>query len=263
MTEAFLIYPAIGAVAGVLAGLLGVGGGIVIVPVLIFTFRWLGFPEAVLTHMAVGTSLATILLTSLGSIRQHHQAGAVRWSIIGFLSAGLVLGAMAGAVFADTLRGRVIQILFALFACAIAWQMLQGAKPPPSRQLPGPAGLAGVGGVIGFASAIFGIGGGSLTVPFLTWCNVRMQEAIGTSAACGFPIALAGALSFAWTGWGALGLPPMSVGYLYLPALFGIALTSVLCAQWGAKLAHRLPAATLKKVFAVLLVGVSLKLLAG
>lgn len=263
MTGAFLVYPAIGAVAGVLAGLLGVGGGIVIVPVLIFTFHWLGFSEAVLTHMAVGTSLATILLTSLGSIKQHNEAGAVRWPIIGHLSLGLVLGAILGAWFAESLKGRAIQILFAIFATAIAWQMLKGAKPAPSRQLPGPTGLATAGGVIGFASAIFGIGGGSLTVPFLTWCNVRMQEAVGTSAACGFPIALAGASSFAWTGWGAQDLPEYSVGYLYLPALGGIALTSVIFAQWGARLAHRLPAATLKKVFAVLLLAVSAKLLIG
>lgn len=263
MTEAFFVYPLIGAIAGVLAGLLGVGGGIVIVPALIFVFRWQGFSETLLTHMAVGTSLATILFTSLGSIRQHHQANAVRWSIIGYLALGLVFGAMAGAWFADTLKGRVIQILFALFALLIAWQMLRGAKPAPARQLPGPMGLAGAGGIIGFASAIFGIGGGSLTVPFLTWCNIRIQEAIGTSAACGFPIALAGTLAFAWTGWGALGLPQLSLGYVYLPALMGIALTSVLFAQWGAKLAHRLPAATLKKVFALLLAGVSIKLIVG
>jgi uncharacterized membrane protein YfcA len=263
VTDALLVYPVIGAIAGVLAGLLGVGGGIVIVPVLIFTFRWLGFPEHLLTHMAVGTSLATILLTSSGSIKQHHQAGAVHWPVVFRLSSGLVLGAILGAAFADMLKGRVIQVLFAVFACFIAWQMLREAKPKPSRQLPGTAGLAGVGGVIGFASAIFGIGGGSLTVPFLTWCNVRIQDAIGTSAACGFPIALAGALAFAWTGWGALGLPPFSVGYLYLPAFLGIALTSVVFAQWGARLAHRLPAATLKKVFAVLLIGVSLKLVWG
>lgn len=263
MTEAFLIYPAIGAIAGLLAGLLGVGGGLVIVPVLIFAFRWQAFSEAVLTHMAIGTSLATILMTSLGSIKQHHRAGAVRWSIIGYLSVGLVAGAVGGAFFADTLRGRVIQIFFAVFACVIAWQMVWGAKPAASRQIPGAGGLVGAGGVIGFASAIFGIGGGSLTVPFLTWCNVRIQEAIGTSAACGFPIALAGALGFAWTGWGALGLPQLSIGYVYMPALLGIAMTSVIFAQWGARLAHRLPAATLKKVFAVLLVGVSVKLFIG
>lgn len=261
MTEAFLIYPVIGVIAGVLAGLLGVGGGIVIVPVLIFSFRWQAFSESVLTHMAVGTSLATIFMTSLGSIRQHHRAGAVRWSILGPLSVGLVAGAFGGAFFADTLKGRVIQILFAVFALAIAWQMLRGVKPAASRQLPSAPGLAGAGGVIGFASAIFGIGGGSLTVPFLAWCNVRIQEAIGTSAACGFPIALAGALGFAWTGWGALGLPQLSLGYIYLPAVLGIAATSVICAQWGARLAHRLPAASLKKVFALLLVGVSLKLI--
>lgn len=263
MTEALLVYPAIGVVAGMLAGLLGVGGGIVIVPVLIFTFRWLNYSEDVLTHMAVGTSLATILLTSTGSIKQHHRAGAVRWSIIGVLSLGLVVGAIVGAYFAETLKGRVIQILFALFAFVIAWQMLRGVKPSPGRQLPGSAGMAGVGAIIGFASAIFGIGGGSLTVPFLTWCNVRMQEAIGTSAACGFPIALAGAAGFAWTGWGAPALPQGSVGYIYLPAFVGIGITSVVFAQFGAKLAHQLPAARLKQVFAVLLVGVGLKLIAG
>ncbi|CBL46420.1 Conserved hypothetical protein [gamma proteobacterium HdN1] len=263
MSSALLLYPLIGAVAGILAGLLGVGGGVVIVPVLIFAFHWQGISENVLTHMAIGTSLATILMTSLGSIRQHHRAHAVRWSVAGTLSIGLVIGAVMGAWFADSLKGRVIQILFAIFALFVAAKMLFGSKPQASRQLPSISGMVGAGGVIGFASAIFGIGGGSLTVPFLVWCNLRMQEAVGTSAACGFPIALAGASAFVWTGWMAADLPPYSFGYLYLPALVGIAITSVPFAQVGARMAHRLPAATLKKVFAVLLVAASLKLLIG
>jgi len=259
----FLLYPLLGIFAGLTAGLLGVGGGIIIVPVLIYSFTALGFSADVLTHMAVGTSLATIIITSAGSVYQHHRKGAVLWPILVWFSVGLVLGALGGAKVADLLRGRVLQILFGVFALVIAWQMLMGLKPKPTRGVPGKAGLTVAGVIIGCVSAIFGIGGGSLSVPFLTWCNIRMQEAVGTSSAAGMPIAVAGALGFVITGWQHPALPPHSIGYVYLPALLGIAITSVIFAQLGARWAHRLPAATLKKIFAVLLAVVGGKLLAG
>lgn len=259
----FLLYPLLGVFAGLTAGLLGVGGGIVVVPVLIYSFTALGFSPEVLTHMAVGTSLATIIITSLGSVYQHHRKGAVLWDILLWFTVGLVAGALFGAVVADQLRGRVLQVLFGLFAMVIAWQMLRGLKPKPSRNLPGPLGLSVVGVVIGTVSSIFGIGGGSLSVPYLTWCNIKMQQAVGTSSAGGIPIAIAGALGFVWTGWQHPDLPDYSLGYVYLPALLGIGISSVIFSQIGARWAHRLPAATLKKIFAVLLAVVGAKLLIG
>lgn len=258
----FLIYPALGIVAGLAAGLLGVGGGLIIVPVLIYAFSMLGFSPEVLTHMAVGTSLATIIITSFGSVYQHHKKGAVLWSILTWYALGLALGALFGAKVADVIHGRVLQILFGAFAILIALQMVSGFKPHASRELPGKFGLSFTGAVIGAISAIFGIGGGSLSVPFLTWCNVKMQQAVATSAAGGMPIALAGALGFVINGWDET-VPDYSLGYVYLPALLGIAVTSVLFAQLGARLAHRLPAETLKKIFAALLVVVGIKLLVG
>ncbi|MAR91129.1 MAG: hypothetical protein CML06_09665 [Pseudomonadales bacterium] len=258
----WLIYPVLGVVAGLAAGLLGVGGGLIIVPVLIYAFSLQGFSDAVLTHMAVGTSLATIIITSAGSVYQHHRKGAVLWPVLTWFALGLALGALGGAKLADALHGRLLQILFGGFAILMAIKMAINVTPKASRSLPGPLGLTGVGAVIGAVSAIFGIGGGSLSVPFLTWCNVKMQQAVGTSAAGGMPIALAGAAGFVLTGWDEP-VPAYSLGYVYLPALLGVAITSLLFAQVGARLAHRLPAATLKKIFAVLLVVVGGKLLLG
>ncbi len=258
-----LIYPFLGVFAGLIAGLLGVGGGIITVPVLIYVFSNQHFSPEVLTHMAVGTSLATIILTSFGSVYQHHQKGAVNWPILRWYAIGLVLGALAGAKLADLIQGRVLQVLFGGFAVIIALQMAADIKPKPSRTLPSGPGLLTVGGAIGTISAIFGIGGGSLSVPFLTWCNVKMQQAVATSAAGGMPIAVAGALGFVLTGLDEASLPEYSVGYIYIPAVLGIAATSVPFARGGANLAHRLPAAALKKVFSALLVLVGIKLLLG
>lgn len=259
----YLLYPVLGVFAGLTAGLLGVGGGIIVVPVLIYSFSALSFPHEVLTHMAVGTSLATIIITSAGSVYQHHRKGAVLWPVLLWFAVGLSVGALFGAKIADLLQGRILQILFGLFALVIAWQMLGGLKTRPSRSVPGPLGLSLAGWVVGTVSAIFGIGGGSLSVPFFTWCNMKMQDAVGTSSAGGIPIAIAGAVGFVWTGWQHPQLPPHSIGYVYLPALLGIAVSSVIFAQVGARWAHRLPAATLKKIFAVLLAVVGAKLLIG
>ena len=259
----FIVYPALGVFAGLAAGLLGVGGGLIIVPVLIYAFTALAFSPDVLTHMAVGTSLATIILTSAGSVYQHHKKGAVLWPVLVWFALGLALGAFAGAKLADVIQGRLLQILFGVFTVVIALQMASGVKAKPSRALPGKAGLSVAGAFIGAISAIFGIGGGSLSVPFLTWCNVKMQNAVATSAAGGMPIAIAGALGFLLNGLDEAAVPQYSVGYIYLPALVGISITSIIFAQVGARLAHRSPAATLKKIFAGLLVVVGIKLLVG
>jgi len=258
-----LIYPVLGIVAGLAAGLLGVGGGLIIVPVLIYAFTSQGFSPEVLTHMAVGTALATMIVTSSGSAYQHHRNGAVVWSVFLWFAVGLSAGALLGAKLADLLHGRILQILLGCFAILLALQMAAGKKAKPSRALPGKPGLVLAGGIIGSISAIFGIGGGSLSVPFFSWCNMKMQQAVATSAAGGLPIAVAGSAGFIYTGWNEAGLPPHSVGYIYIPALIGIAITSVVFSQIGAHWAHRLPAATLKKIFAALLVVVGIKLVIG
>ncbi len=258
-----MAYLALGACAGVLAGLFGIGGGLIIVPALVFGFQLQGVSDAVLTHLAVGTSLATIVITSISSVRTHHQKGGVRWDIFKPLAVGIVLGAVLGAKTASGLKGPVLQTIIGVFAILVAIQMLLALAPKPSRALPNKGTLFTTGGVFGWASAIFGIGGGSLVVPYLSWCNVKMQEAVGTSSACGFPIAVSGALTYAWLGWGDAALPEYATGFVYWPALVGITATSVVFARVGAKLAHRLPPTTLKRIFGVLLMGVGIRFLLG
>ncbi|GFM86630.1 UPF0721 transmembrane protein [Pseudomonas cichorii] len=249
----FVLYLALGACAGVLAGLFGVGGGIIIVPVLVLSFGLQGFDASVLTHLAVGTSLATIVFTSINSVRAHHSMGAVRWPIFAWLTVGILVGAGLGSLTASYIAGPYLQKIIGVFALLVALQMALDLRPKASRSVPGKPGLTAAGVVIGWASAIFGIGGGSLTVPFLTWRSVSMQQAVATSAACGFPIALASAISFMILGWHDPQLPPHSLGFVYLPALLGIAVTSMFFARFGARLAHKLPPRLLKRLFAALL----------
>lgn len=258
-----LLYLALGAFAGLMAGLLGVGGGLIIVPVLAGIFQHQQMSAAVIMHLAIGTSLATIVVTSVSSVRAHHQRGAVLWPVVWRLTPGIVIGAWLGAAVADALPSAVLSKIFAVFVLVVAAQMAFGAKPAPHRELPGAPGMLATGGVIGAVSAVVGIGGGSLTVPFLTWCNTAMRQAVATSAACGLPIALAGAIGFIVTGLNAAELPAWSLGYVYGPALVGVAFASMLSAPLGAKLAHTLPAEVLKKVFAVFLMLIGVKMLLG
>ncbi|MBL4607176.1 MAG: sulfite exporter TauE/SafE family protein [Pseudomonadales bacterium] len=257
---AFLYYILLGSVAGTLAGLLGVGGGLVIVPVLVYLFQQQGFAPEVLTHMAVGTSLATIVMTSISSIRTHHAHGAVQWSVFKQLVVGIVIGSLLGAVLADFIQGPWLQLLIGIFALVVAAQMGFGLKSQALRPLPGVKGMFISGGVIGSISALFGIGGGSVTVPLLTRFSVPAQQAVATSAACGLPIAVAGSVGFMATGWGQTQLPALSIGYIYLPAFLGIVLSSTLFAIFGARLAHQVSANTLKKIFALLLFVIGLRL---
>ncbi|MBD3657865.1 MULTISPECIES: sulfite exporter TauE/SafE family protein [Marinobacter] len=263
MTLVYVIasYLALGAFAGTLAGLFGIGGGLIIVPVLIFSFGLQGISPEIAAHLAVGTSLATIVFTSMSSIRSHHQHQAVRWDIFRPMTAGIVVGALLGAWTASLLSGPTLELVIGIFVILVALKMLFEVNPSPSRGVPGTAGLTGAGASIGWASAIFGIGGGTLTVPYLSWCNVKMQQAVGTSAACGLPIAIAGALGNIWTGWSHAELPELSFGFIYLPAFLGIILTSVLFARVGASLAHRLNAKLLKRGFAAMLIVVGLRFL--
>jgi uncharacterized membrane protein YfcA len=207
--------------------------------------------------------LETIVVTSISSVYAHHQRGAVLWPVFWRLAPGIVVGALIGAKIADVLPSEVLQRVFAIFVLSVSAQMGFGVKPAAHRGLPGSSGMTTAGGVIGSVSAIVGIGGGSLTVPFLSWCNIAIRNAVATSAACGLPIAVAGALGFIVTGRSNVDLPPWSVGYVYGPALLGIVSASILAAPFGAKLAHTLPTHALKKVFAVFLAVVGLNMLVG
>jgi uncharacterized membrane protein YfcA len=248
-----LVYLGLGLASGFIAGLLGVGGGLVLVPALAWLYTSQEFPAAYNIHMALGTSLAVITLTAISSLRAHHTHGAVRWAVVRRIAPGIVLGTLAGAFAAAWLPDRGLKVFFTLFLFYAATQMLFGFKPRPQRQLPAWPGMTVAGGVIGLVSSWVGIGGGTLSVPFLTWCNVRFQEAIGTSSAIGFPIAVAGATGYALAGQAVAGMPALSLGFIYLPAFAAIAFASMLTAPWGARLTHRLPVARLKKIFAGLL----------
>ena len=262
---AWLFYIGTGAFAGVLAGLLGVGGGLVIVPMLNFVFTLQGQPTAYIQHLALGTSLASIMFTSVSSLRAHHQHGAVVWAIVRAITPGILLGTFLGSKVVALLSTRFLTGFFVVFLFYVAAQMLLNIKPKASRQVPGALGMFGAGGVIGGVSALVGIGGGTLSVPFMTWCNVALHTCIGTSAAIGFPIAVAGAAGFYVNGLSAA-LPGISEGYagfIYLPALVGVAATSILTAPLGAKLAHSLPVSKLKRIFACLLLLMGSKMLWG
>lgn len=255
-----LLYLATGALVGVLAGLLGVGGGLVIVPILTMIFAGLHFAPQHIQHLALGTSLASIVVTSVSSAKAHHVRGAVNWQIFREILPGIALGCLSGAWLASRLATEPLKILFVLFEFYVGTQLLLEFAPNPSRLLPGWFGMAVVGIVIGAMSSLVGIGGGALSVPFMVWCNRNMREAVGTSAAIGFPIAVFASLGFVATGWNVATLPPYSAGFVYLPAMVGLVLTSVLTAPMGAKLAHRLPVPVLKKIFAFLLYALGLKM---
>jgi uncharacterized membrane protein YfcA len=263
VNEWFLGYLALGAVAGFFAGLLGVGGGAIMVPVLALMFDAQGFPEQHLMHLALGTSMAAIVFTSISSLRAHHSHGAVIWPIVRDIAPGIVVGTLLGAQIAGRVPTKPLAIFFACFIAYVAVQMILNVKPRPSRQLPGKAGMFGVGAFIGGISALVAIGGGSLSVPFMTWCNVKVHHAIGTSAAIGFPIALAGSVGYMVAGYGATNLPEASWGFIYLPALAATVVVSMLVAPVGARVAHSLPVPTVKKIFAALLLVLLAKMLHG
>jgi uncharacterized membrane protein YfcA len=243
----------IGTATGFLAGLLGIGGGMLMVPFITIILTAKGYPPEYTVKMAVATSLATICFTSLSSVRAHHKRGAVLWPIVRLLAPGILVGSLLGAQLAVALPGKLLGILFAIFVAFSATQMFLNRKPEPSRTLPGPVGVFSMGGVIGMLSALVGAGGAFVSVPFMTWCNVKIHDAVGTSAALGFPIALAGTAGYIYAGQGLPQMPPGSVGYLYLPGLVIISLASMTMAPLGARTAHRMDIQPLKKVFAVVL----------
>lgn len=261
--ETLLIYLVVGAFVGLIAGLLGVGGGLIIVPVLVFVFQGQGVSPEVIVHLAIGTSLATIAITSISSMRAHHRHGAVQWVVFRRLTPGIVAGALLGAVIADFLPTKAMRLWFGIFELLVAAQIGFNLMVAPRGHLPGALGTNIAGGVIGAISAALGIGGGTLTTPFLVWCNFTLRQAVATSSACGLPIALAGAAGFVATGWNNSGLPEWSSGYLYWPAFAGIVLSSLLFAPLGAKLTHTLPVTVLRRFFAIFLAILGVRMLIG
>ena len=245
-----LMYLALGAVAGAIAGLLGLGGGVIIVPALIYSFAWQGMPESVLTHLAVGTSLATIAVTSISSVRTHHLHGAVLWKVFLWMVPGVVIGVWLGANIANTLSGANLQFAYGIFLLCVAIQMGLGLQPKGEKNFQAGPTLLAPSGIIGVFSAMFGIGGGSLTVPYLSWRGLIIQKAVATSAAVGLPVAIVGAITNIVVAWGHRDLPAYSSGYVYWPAFLGIVMTSAYCARFGAKLAHSMSPPRLKQGFA-------------
>jgi uncharacterized membrane protein YfcA len=261
--EWWLGYIAIGAFVGFFAGLLGIGGGAVMVPMLVWLYEAQGIPRDHLLHLAVGTSMATILFTSIASVRAHAQRGAVRWDVARALTPGIVVGGLLGSLAAGAFSTLVLAIAFTIIVYIAGTNILLDRQPKPGRTLPGKVGLFIAGFIISGVSALVALGGAFMSVPFMVWCNVNVREAIGTAAFIGFPIAAVGTLGYMAVGWNASNLPPWSLGYVYLPGLAGICVASVLVAPLGALASHKLPTKALKRIFGLLLLGFATKMLAG
>jgi len=259
--EWLLSFLLLGTFVGFMAGLLGIGGGGIMVPVLTSIFLQQGVPVENVIHLALGTSMASIIVTSISSLRAHNAKGGVIWMVVKRMSAGIVLGALLATFLATSLSTVYLAIFFALFMAYVSTQMFLNRKPKPSRELVGNAGLFAAGSGIGAISALVSIGGGTLTVPYLTWQNIDIKKAIGTSAAIGLPLSIAGTLGYLINGWTNSSPQGLTLGYVYLPAVLLISTTSFFTAPYGAKLAHKLPVPILKKTFSILLIILSIKML--
>jgi len=243
----------LGGVVGFLAGLLGIGGGMTLVPLLTILFTRQGFPPEHIVHMAVATATATIVFTSVASMREHQRHRAILWPVVAALAPGIIVGSLVGPQIVGGMSTAVLSAFFGVFVAAAATNTLLDRKPKPTRELPGKGGLFAVGGGIGLVSSMVGAGGAFLSVPFMTACNIGIRNCVATSAALGLPIAIAGTIGFVVAGLGAPGLPPHTIGYVYVPALLAIVAASVLSAPIGARAAHRWPVRKLKRAFAILL----------
>jgi uncharacterized protein len=259
--EWWLAYAAIGAAVGFFAGMLGIGGGAIMVPLLVWLFEAQGLPKTHILHLAVGTAMATILFTSVASVRAHAARGAIRWDIARNVTPGILAGGLVGSWIASFIPPVLFAALFTAVIYIAATNLLLDRNPRPSRQPPGFAGMCVFGFLVSALSAFAAIGGAFMTVPFMLWCNVPMLQAIGTAAAIGFPIALSGTIGFIVTGLRETGLPPYSVGFVYLPGMVGIVAASMLVAPLGAAAAHRLPTVWLKRIFAVLFYAMATRML--
>jgi len=261
VTVWLLSYVALGLASGFIAGLFGVGGGLTIVPILLLLFQAQDFPVDQVMHISLGTAMATIVVTSISSMRAHHQHGAVRWDIFRGMAPGLVAGTLVGSLFASRVPTHSLAIAFTGIVYWASLQMLLDFKPKPTRQLPGAGGLIGVGGLIGGVSSLVAAGGGFLSVPFMVLCNINIRQAVGTSAALGFPIAAAGVIGYIVGGWSAADLPGPNLGFIYLPAFLGVVLATIFTAPVGARVANRLPVKQLKRAFGAMLALLATKML--
>lgn len=257
MTEWWWAYLALGAFVGFFSGLLGIGGGAAMVPMLAFIFAAKHYPPAAVVHLALGTGIATMVFTAASSARSHHRHGAVNWTIMFRMAPGIIVGTFGGALLAGILDVRVLSVLFTALIYYLATQMLLDRKPAPGRAMPGPLGVTLAAGAIGVISSLTATGGAALVVAFLVRREVRIHEAIGTAAAISWPLAVAGAAGYILSGLSIPDLPQYSIGYVYLPALAAIAVASMLLAPVGARLAHRTPGRRLKKIFALVLFGLA------
>lgn len=257
----FVAYMALGAIAGILAGLFGIGGGVIVVPALVLAFTLQGLPPEIVFYMAIATSLANIIFTSLGAVRIHQKKAAIDWDLVKPIAIGMLMGAFIGVNTALSIPAIYLQASFGAFAIFLSLRMLFSATNSTPLNLPGRLGLGVTGSFIGWVSALFGIGGGNLLVTWLSNRGLVMQKAVATASACGFAIALAGALSNALLGWTNALLPSYSLGYIYLPALLGLVSTSFVAASYGSKIAHRLSPQLLRRMFAWMLLLVGMRML--
>lgn len=261
MDQWILAYAAIGLFIGFFAGMLGMGGGGIQVPLTTMVFAAQGFPTEHMLHVALGTAMATVIFTSIASLRAHNRHKAVDWSVLRGMIPGVIVGTCLGTLLARYIPTFPLAVIFVAFVLYMASSMLFNWKAKPSRRLPGSVGLLVVGTVIGVCSALAAMGGATLTIPFLMLCNVPFHIAIGTASAVGFPIAVFGSIGYLINGWHANGLPALSMGYIYLPALLGFTVSSMLLAPLGARLAHRTSERTLKRVFAIVIGALGVKML--
>jgi uncharacterized protein len=257
----WLAYLALGLVIGFFAGMLGIGGGVIIVPLLVFLFTAQHFPEQRVLHLALGTSLSSIVFTNLSSVRAHHLRGGVRWDIVATAAPAIIVGTLLGTLAAARMSSRYLAIIFTIFVFFSSLQMWLDREPKPTRTLPGKLGLSTAGLLIGALSSLVGVGGGVLVIPLMTICNVPMINAIGTSAALGLPTSMGGAFGYAVTGLNQPELPPLSFGYVYIPALAGLVVGSFVTVPFGVHAAHRMPVITLRRIFAVILFALATKML--
>lgn len=257
----YLIYLLLGVFAGTLSGLFGIGGGLVIVPTLLFCFKFLGFPEDLTIHMAIGTSLSIIVVTASNSVYRHHKKGGIDWPVVKKILYPLVVGTFIGGQVSSMLSADLLEILFSTYVVLVSIKMFLDVKIDQNEKRTSPLLYSIVGFVIGFKSAILGIGGGTISIPFLSWRGFSMKKAVGVSAALGLPISIVGSASYIFTGLKVSGLPEHSLGYIYIPALVGVILTSSFFAHIGAKLSHKLPQQKMKKGFAIFLSIVAIKMI--
>jgi uncharacterized membrane protein YfcA len=246
-------FVALGALVGFLAGLFGIGGGMTMVPLLTIAFSYQGFAAEHVVHLAVGTATATIVFTAVSSTWAHHRHGAVLWNVVGAMAPGIVAGSLAGTQIVGQMSTSLLAAFFGVFVTVAATNILLDRKPAPTRELPGSAGLFAAGVGISLFASMVGAGGAFLTVPFLLACNVPLRNGLATSAALGLPVGIAGSIGYAIAGWKAPGLPPWSLGFVYIPALLAIAVGSVASAPAGARAAHRWPVGRLRRAYAMLL----------